>query len=116
MEQYHERVTKVETQLAYVLVEQSNLRTILDKHNTLIEALAKQATAQEYQTKAIVDRTDAHTKEIERLQSGAVDTGKLMNEITKLQEGFRVQLRIAQSVGAILLTLAMGYFFSIFVK
>lgn len=116
MSEYNERVTKVETQLAYVLVEQSNFRTILDKHNALLEALAKQTTAQDYQTRAVIDRTEQHSKEIERLQQSQVDTGKLFAAMDKVQEGFRVQIRIAQYVAGILLTLVVGYLFSLFIK
>lgn len=116
MSEYDKRVTKVESQLAYVLVEQSNFRTILDKHNALLEALAKQTTAQDYQTRAVIDRTDQHSKEIERLQQSQVDTGKLFAAMDKVQEGFRVQIKIAQAVAGIVLTLVLGYLFSVFVK
>lgn len=104
-----ERISKVETQMAYVLVEQSNFRTILDKQNAIIEALNKQANAQDYQTRAVIDRTDHHTKEIENLQKDSVDVGKVL-------EAMKVQINILKYVGGAALTVTVGYLFSHFLK
>lgn len=106
---YSERVAKVETQMAYVLVEQSNFRTLLDRQNALIETVTKQINSQEYQTRAIIDRTDTHSKEIERLQSEQVDTGKVLAAIG-------VQINLVKYIGGGLVTLIIGYLFSHFIK
>ncbi len=109
LNEYGARVQRIETQVAVMVVEQSNFRTLLDRQNLLIEALAKTTNSQEYQTKAVIDRTEVHTKEIERLQSYQVDTGKVLAAIG-------VQINIVKYVGGGVLTLIIGYLFSHFIK
>jgi DNA repair exonuclease SbcCD ATPase subunit len=104
-----ERISKVEAQMTYVMVEQSNFRTILDKQNALLEALSKQATEQVYQTKAVIDRTDTHNKEIENLQKESVDVGKVL-------EAMKVQVNLSKYIAGAALAGMIGYLFSHFLK
>jgi hypothetical protein len=108
LSQYGERVAKIETQMAVVLVEQSNLRTIVDKQNALLEALVKQSNVSEFQTKAILERTEKHTVEMEKQAAQMVDMGKIL-------ASFGVQLNIIKVVGTGLLTLVLAYLFSHFI-
>ena len=116
MAEYDQRVTKIETQMAVVLVQNANIEHKLDRHDALIEALVKSSTEQSYQTKAIISLNEQQTKdserhgrEIEQIKSEQVDTGKILSAIG-------VQLNILKAVGTVLLTLILGYLFSIFIK
>lgn len=109
MNEYSQRVQRIETQVAVMVVEQSNLRTIVDKQNAILEALVKSANITEYQTKAFLDRSDKHSEEIERIASDQVDIGKVL-------EAMKVQLNILKAVGGILLSLIAAYIFSVFIK
>ena len=102
LEIYRERITRVETRVDYVVVEQS-------RQAALLETMARQIASNELVSAALRDRTEQHTKTIEHLQESEVDVGKIL-------ESMKTQLNIIKYVGSGLATLLLGYLFSHFIK
>ena len=109
LEIYRERVTKMETQIEVITIEQKRQETLIERMTTAIEKLVNQIAASELQAVAIRERTDQHTKTIERLQERETD-------ISKILEGMKLQLSILRYIGGAILTLIIGYVFSHYIR
>lgn len=109
LEIYRERVTKMETQIEVITIEQKRQETLIERMTTAIEKLVSQIAASELQAVAIRERTDQHTKTIERLQERETD-------ISKILEGMKLQLSILRYIGGAILTLIIGYVFSHYIR
>mgnify|MGYP001593738105 CR=1 FL=1 len=103
---YQERIVKVETQVSHIIATQ-------DKHNALLEALARQTDSQVYIAKAITDRTETHAKEIESLQAGQVDTGKILVALSGQINRVEAVLKY---IGGPIITIIITYLFTNFIK
>ena len=106
---YHDRVTKVEAQVAVITLRQSQMEEVLTKQVTLTEKIAAQTAASETAAAAYRERTEQHSKTIERLQEDNTDVGKIL-------AAMRTQLDIVKYTGGLVLSLILAYLFTHFLK
>jgi predicted lysophospholipase L1 biosynthesis ABC-type transport system permease subunit len=100
-----ERITRVETRIDTISIEQQRINNTLDRQTEFLAGLAVQIKGMEELTKAVIARTDEHTKNIQNLNVDSVNTGKIL-------EAFKSQWEPVKAIGVIVASLILGYVFS----
>jgi predicted lysophospholipase L1 biosynthesis ABC-type transport system permease subunit len=104
-----QRITRVETRIESITIEQNHIKSVLDRQIELLAGLAVQIKGMEELTKAVIARTEEHATNIRELKSESVNTGKIL-------ESFKSQWEPVKQLGIILASLILGYIFSRFIS